>query len=84
MREIFVENDTLDKLTVFNGSTSLSDDSDQVEVNILSFEVSNVKNRLDSKLGVLFLALAHNLGSKCSHSALSKELVVVLGNVNLI
>jgi len=41
MREIFIENDTLDEFRIFNSSTILGDDFNQIEVDIFSFEVGN-------------------------------------------
>lgn len=40
--EVFINNDTLNELGVFDRATSFSDDFDEVEVHIFTFEVSNV------------------------------------------
>lgn len=39
MREIFIENDTLNKLGIFEGTTRLGDNLNQVKVNVLSFKI---------------------------------------------
>ena len=84
MREIFIQNNTLDELTIFKSSTSLCYDFDQIKVNILSFKIRNVENGLKSKVGIVGLALRYDLGSESGHGALSKVLVVVLGDVNFL
>jgi hypothetical protein len=84
MREVLVKDDTLDELTVLESTTGLGDDLDEVEVNVLSLEIGDMEHGLKGQVGVVSLALGDNLGSKSGHCALSKILVIVLGNVNLL
>jgi len=84
MREIFIQNNTLDELTIFKSTSGLGNNFDQIKVNILSFKIRNVKYGLESKIGIVGLALRNDLGSKSGHGALSKVLVVIFGDVNLL
>jgi hypothetical protein len=84
MREIFIEDDSFDKVTVFNGSSGLGNNLDEVEVDILSVEVSNGEDGSESQVSELVLALRYDLGSESGLSTLSKVGVVVLGNVNFL
>ena len=81
MRELLVDNNTFDELGIFNGTTSLGDDLDEVKVYILTFKVSNMENSLHSQVCVVILALAHYLGAECSSGTLSEEFIIVLLNV---
>ena len=44
VREILVNNDSLNELGVLDGSASLCDNLDKVEVDILAFKICNVKH----------------------------------------
>ncbi len=59
VRKVFVDNDSLDELGVLNGSTSLGNNFDEVEVDVLTFEVRNVENCSDCKICEMVLALAY-------------------------
>jgi hypothetical protein len=84
MREIFIKDNSFDESRIFESTTSLGDDLDEVEVNILSLEIGDMENRLDSEVSVVGLAFADDLRAEGSHGALAEELVVVLGNVNFL
>jgi len=84
MREIFIEDDTFNEVTVFNGSSGLGNNLDEVEVDILSVEISNGEDGSESQVSELVLALRYDLGSESGLSTLSKVGVVVLGNVNFL
>jgi hypothetical protein len=81
VREIFINNDTFDKLGVFNGSTSLSNDFDEVEVDVFALKIGNVKYCSYCKVCEVVLALTDNFRSESGCGALTQELVVVFGNV---
>ena len=84
MREVLVENNTLDELGVGEGATSLGDDLDKVEVDVLTLNVGNVEDRLDGEIREVILALGDNLGAEGGHGALSEILVVILLDVDLL
>jgi hypothetical protein len=48
MREVFIKNDTLDELRILKSTTSLGDNFDEIEVNILSFKIGNMEDSLKS------------------------------------
>ena len=48
MREVLIENDTLNECTVFKSTTGLGNDLNEVEVDILSLEIGNMKHGLES------------------------------------
>lgn len=83
MGEIFVEDDTLNELTVLEGTTGLGSNFDKVEVDILPLQVGDVKDGLHGEVGVVLLALADNLGSESGHGALLEVSVIILGDVEL-
>ena len=83
MREIFIEHDSFNELTVLKSTTRFRNNFDEVEVHILSFHISNMEDGLHSEVSVLLLTLGDNLGSESGHGTLSKIFVVVLGDVNL-
>jgi hypothetical protein len=84
VREVLVQNDSLDELGIFKSSSCLGHDLDEVKVDVLSLKVGDMQNGLESQVGVVSLALRDNLGSKSGHCALSKILMVVLGNIYLL
>lgn len=84
MGEVLVKNDTLNECTVFESTSGLGNDFNEIEVNILSLKICDVENCLKGKVGVVSLALTDNLGSESGHCALSKVLVIVLSDVNLL
>ena len=84
VRKVFVDNDSLDELGVLNGSTSLSNNFDKVEVDVLTFEVRNVENCSDCKICEMVLALAYYFGAEGSSGALAEILVVVFRNIKVL
>ena len=83
MGEFLIDDDTFDELRVLDGATSLGDDLDKVEVDILTVEVCDVEDRLHGQVSEVILALAHDLGSKSGGCTLSQELIVVLLDIKL-
>lgn len=61
VREIFIENDTFDKLAVRQSSTSFGYNLNEVKVNIFSFKVGNVEDGLNCKISEVVLALTDDL-----------------------
>lgn len=84
MGEVSVKHNTLDELTVFNGSSRLGNDFNQIKVDISSLKVSDSQDSFDSQISKLFLALGHYFGAQSSFSTLPKILVVMLLNINLL
>lgn len=84
VREVLIENDTLNELRVGKGATSLGNNLDEVEVDILTLDVGDVENGLDGKISEMVLALRHDLGAESSHGAFSQVLVVILLDVDLL
>ena len=82
--EFLVDDNTLDEAGVLEGATSLGNDLDEVEVDITSLHVGDVKDSLDSEVGVVLLALADDLGAEGGLGAHSQLCVVVLGDVELL
>lgn len=82
VREILINDDSLNESCVLDASSSLSDHLDQVEVDIFSLEVSNGKHGIDSNLCELILALGNNFRSKGSNSALLELSVIVLKDID--
>ena len=82
MREILVNHDTFDELRILNSTAGLCDDLDKVEVNILSFQVSDVEHGLDCKVGKVVLAFRNNFASKGGGGALTQVSVVVLLDID--
>jgi len=84
MSEVLVNNDTFNEAGVLNGSTGLGENLDEVEVDIAALEVSNVQNSLHGQVGKVILALADDLGAESGGGALTEEVIVVLGDVELL
>jgi hypothetical protein len=82
VREVFIEDDTSYKASVFERATGLGNDLNMVEVNILSVEISNSENCLNCNISHEVLALADNLGPKGSDSTLLQEFVIMLLDVH--
>ena len=82
--ELLVKNDALNEAGVFDGATSLGDDLDEVEVDVMTLEVSNVENGLQGEVSVVLLARADDLGAKGGLSALSQFGMIILEDVKLL
>jgi hypothetical protein len=61
--EVLVDDDAVNELSVFETATSLGDDLDVLEVNILSVEISYCKHCFHSDFSHLILTVANDLGS---------------------
>lgn len=83
MREVLVDDNSLNELGVFDTATSLGNNLNQIKVNILSLNVGDVEHGFDGEVGKVVLALGDDLGAEGCRSTLSKELIVVLGDVKL-
>mmetsp|Transcript_40263 Transcript_40263/g.61440 ORF Transcript_40263/g.61440 Transcript_40263/m.61440 type:complete len:306 (-) Transcript_40263:19-936(-) len=83
VREVLVDDDSLDELRVGKGATGLGHNFNQVEVDILPLEISHVEHGLDGEVGEVGLALTDDLRAESGHGALSEEIMVVLGDVEL-
>lgn len=81
MREVFVDNDTLNEFWILNSTTCLSNNLNQIEIDIFSFEVCNVEYWLDSEVSKVVLALANNLRAESSCRALAEEFVIIFGDI---
>jgi len=84
VRELFVDDDTLNERGVLDGTTGLGDDLDQFEVNISTFEIGNVKDGLEGEISEVILALGDDLRSEGGGSALSEFLVIVFLDVEVL
>lgn len=69
---------------VFDGTSGLGGDLDQVEVDVLPLEIGNSEHGLNRDLGQLALALGNNLGSERGHGSLDQVFVVVRLNIQLL
>lgn len=84
VRELFVEDDTLNKLRIFDGTSSLHYDLDQIEVDISSLHIGDVEHGSDGEVSEVVLTAADDLGAESGLGALSQILVVVLCDVQLL
>jgi hypothetical protein len=57
MREVLVDNDTLDEQRVLEGTSDLAVHLNQLEVNILALEIGNRENSIHSNLSELVVRL---------------------------
>jgi hypothetical protein len=84
MREVLVDDDSFDHSSVFEGASRLGNDLDEIEVDVLSLQIGNMKYRLHGDVGVKVLALAHDLGAEGGLGALSEEFVIVFLDVDFL
>lgn len=84
MREVFINDNSSYEGCVFETAAGLSDDLDVIEVNVAALEIGNRKNGFYGNVCHMILALADDLGAESSCGAFTKELVVILLNVNLL
>ena len=59
VREVLVHNNTVDEQRVLEGSTDLSINLDQLEIDILALEVGNRQHSIDGDLGELVVGLGN-------------------------
>lgn len=71
VREFFVEDDSFNELGIFDGSSGLLDDFDQIKVDIFSLHVSDVEDSLHSEVSVEVLAGTDDLGAEGGLGTLS-------------
>ena len=84
VREFLVNDDTLDETGVLDGTASLGNDLDQVEVNVTALKVGDVQHCLQSKVSVVVLARADDLGTEGGPCAGTELCVVILVDVELL
>mmetsp|Transcript_54763 Transcript_54763/g.91024 ORF Transcript_54763/g.91024 Transcript_54763/m.91024 type:complete len:479 (-) Transcript_54763:379-1815(-) len=80
--ELLSDDDSLDEAGVLHGSSGLSLELDQVEVDVLALEVSNEQHGLCGNLSEALLASAHNLGAERSADDVRKRTDVVTRDLN--
>ena len=83
MRELFVNDNTFDKLWIFDRSASFCNNFDQIKVNISSVQISDFEDSFDSEISIVLLALADNFWTKCGSSTLSEVFVIIFWDINL-
>ena len=59
VREILVDNHTIDEERVLESTSDLTVDLDQLKVNILTLQISNGENSIDSNLSKLVVRLGN-------------------------
>merc|ERR1719444_17012 len=64
MREVFVNNNTLDQHTVFHTSTNLGLNLDQLKVDVLGLEIGNSHDGIDGNVGHLVVTLVDDLAAQ--------------------
>ena len=83
MRELFVNDNTFDKLWIFDCSASFCNNFDQIKVDISSVQISNFEDSFDSEISIVLLAFADNFWTKCGSSTLSEIFVIIFWDINL-
>ena len=69
VREFFVENDAVDELGIFESATGLSNDFDEIKVDITTLKICDIEDSFDSQICIMILAHADDLGAESSSSA---------------
>ena len=83
MRELFVNDNTFDKLWIFDGSASFCNNFDQIKVDISSVQISDFEDSLDSEISIMLLAFANNFWAKCGSGTFSEVFVIIFWDINL-
>lgn len=81
--ELFVNNDSLNELRVFDATARFGHNLDQIEVHVTTLQIGNVQHGLDSQVGKVVLTFGHDLGTQGGFGAHAQSFVIVLMNVKL-
>lgn len=81
MREFFVNDNSFNELRVFDRASGLSDNFDEIKVDIFTLNIGDVENRSQGEVSEVVLTLTNNLGTERGGGTLSQVRVVVLLDV---
>ena len=62
MRELLIDEDSLDQLGLLERPSSLTDDLNQLQIDLLSVHIGHRENGIDCHLGEMILATGDNFG----------------------
>jgi hypothetical protein len=82
--EVLVNQDTVDELGILHTATGLTLYLDQIKVDILSGEISNIQHSLNSNFSQFLLILADNLRSQGNHRSVNKFSILFLIKLDLL
>jgi hypothetical protein len=82
--EFLIDDDTFNERRVFDGTTGLGNDLDQVEVNISTIDIGDMEDGLEGEISEMILALRDNLRSEGGSGASSKFGEIVFLNVEIL
>lgn len=80
--EVLVDDDTVDELSVLEGTSDLSVDLDELKVDVLTLEVGDREDSVDGNLGELVAGEGDDLGAKRGLGSLQEVGGVVLAEGN--
>ena len=83
VRELLVNNDTVNERRIFDATTSLGHNFDQFKVDITTLKIGNVEDSSDGQICEVILALGNNLRAEGGLGALSKLSIIVLEDIEL-